>query len=116
MMSSSSASSAGERLKVLVTRSNIAPASRELLEKEAQRLNVEIDWWDSGDGEKPLPREELLKRVRAGVDGIFCILEDKIDAEVLEAAGKRLKVVSTHSVGVDHIDVAECKKRGVAIG
>lgn len=39
--------------------------------------------WDS---DEPLPRAELLKRVQ-GVDGLLCLLSDKIDAEVLEAAG-----------------------------
>lgn len=39
--------------------------------------------WDS---DEPLPRSELLKRVQ-GVDGLLCLLSDKIDAEVLDAAG-----------------------------
>lgn len=39
--------------------------------------------WDS---DEPLPRAELLKRVQ-GVDGLLCLLSDKIDAEVLDAAG-----------------------------
>lgn len=39
--------------------------------------------WDS---DEPLPREELLKRIQ-GVHGLLCLLSDKIDAEVLDAAG-----------------------------
>lgn len=39
--------------------------------------------WDS---DEPLPRTELLKRVQ-GVRGLLCLLSDKIDAEVLDAAG-----------------------------
>lgn len=62
-----------------------------------------------------VPREKLLESVK-GVDGIYCCLNDKIDKEVLDAAGTSLKVVSTISVGVDHIDVAECRKRGIRIG
>lgn len=62
-----------------------------------------------------MPREELLKAV-AGTSGIYCSLTDKIDKELLDAAGPALKVVSTISVGHDHIDVAECKKRGIKIG
>lgn len=49
------------------------------------------------------------------VDGVFCILSDKIDKEFLEGAPK-LKVISTMSVGFDHIDIAECRKRGVKVG
>lgn len=36
--------------------------------------------------------------------------------ELLNAAGPTLKVVSTFSVGYDHIDVAECNRRGIKIG
>lgn len=39
--------------------------------------------WDS---DEPLPRTELLKRVQ-GAHGLLCLLSDKIDAEVLDAAG-----------------------------
>lgn len=39
--------------------------------------------WDSDD---PVPRNELLKKVK-GCDGILCVLTEKIDAEVLDAAG-----------------------------
>lgn len=39
--------------------------------------------WDS---DEPLSRAELLKGVQ-GIDGLLCLLSDKIDAEVLDAAG-----------------------------
>jgi lactate dehydrogenase-like 2-hydroxyacid dehydrogenase len=41
---------------------------------------------------------------------------ERIDNELLDAAGPSLKVVSTLSVGYDHIDVKACKSRNVAIG
>ena len=62
-----------------------------------------------------MPREELLKQV-AGTNAIYCSLTDKIDKELLDAAGPGLKVVGTISVGHDHIDVPECKKRSIKIG
>lgn len=39
--------------------------------------------WDS---DEPLSRAGILKGVQ-GVDGLLCLLSDKIDAEVLDAAG-----------------------------
>lgn len=45
-----------------------------------------------------VPRIELLKNV-IGKDALFCTLCDKIDAEVLDAAGPNLKVIGTISVG-----------------
>jgi lactate dehydrogenase-like 2-hydroxyacid dehydrogenase len=79
-------------------------------EKLKQHCNL-IEYWDS---EEPLPRSELLKRAK-NVDGIFCVLTDKIDKEFLDNAQK-LKVVSTMSVGFDHIDIEECSKRGIKVG
>lgn len=62
-----------------------------------------------------MPRDELLINA-AGKHAIFCTLSDKIDKALLDAAGTDLKVVSTISVGYDHIDVDECKKKGIKVG
>lgn len=62
-----------------------------------------------------MPREELLKNIE-GKDGLFCMLTDKIDEEVLNHAGPNLKVIGTMSVGVDHLDLEEIKKRKIKIG
>ncbi|TSC92573.1 MAG: NAD-binding D-isomer specific 2-hydroxyacid dehydrogenase [Candidatus Berkelbacteria bacterium Licking1014_7] len=56
-----------------------------------------------------------LKRAVKGVDGILSLLSDKIDAGVLDAAGKQLKIVANYAVGFDNIDIEGAKKRGVAI-
>uniref|UniRef100_A0AC34FF07 Glyoxylate reductase/hydroxypyruvate reductase n=1 Tax=Panagrolaimus sp. ES5 TaxID=591445 RepID=A0AC34FF07_9BILA len=61
-----------------------------------------------------LPRDILLKESKEA-DGILCLLRDKIDKEFLDNA-KNLKVVSTLSVGYDHIDLEECRKRGIKVG
>ncbi len=70
-----------------------------------------VDLWKRNE---PIPQSELLARV-AGVDGLYCMLTDRIDAELL-AAAPRLRVISTMAVGVDNIDLAACTKRGVAVG
>ncbi len=67
------------------------------------------------EGDHPIPRETLLDWVR-GCAGLYCLLTDKIDAEVLEAAGPSLKVVSQMAVGVDNIDIAACTARGIPVG
>jgi glyoxylate reductase len=63
----------------------------------------------------PPPRDELLRRV-AGCDGILTLLTDRVDDELLDAAGPTLKVVSNYAVGFDNIDVAACARRGIAVG
>jgi len=65
--------------------------------------------------ELPPSRAQLLERAR-GADGLLCLLTDKIDGEVMDAIGKQLKVVSSMSVGVDHIDVAAATERGIPVG
>lgn len=47
---------------------------------------VQFELWDSDDA--PVPRKELLQKVK-GVDGLLCVLTEKIDAELLDAAGVR---------------------------
>jgi len=72
----------------------------------------DVRHWKSDD---PIPRETLLEW-SIGAEGIYCLLTEKIDSELLNAAGSQLKVVSTMSVGYDHVDVAACQAHGVAIG
>ncbi len=62
-----------------------------------------------------MPRDQLLAQAQ-GVAGIYCLINDRIDAAVLDAAGPSLRVVSTMSVGYDHVDTAACAARGVAVG
>lgn len=61
-----------------------------------------------------IPRADLLAGVK-GADIIVSILTDKIDAEVFNAAGPQLKMVSNYAVGFDNVDVVEAKKRGIIV-
>lgn len=65
-----------------------------------------------GDG--PIPRADLIANL-TDKSALFCMLTDKIDAEVLEKA-PNLKVIATMSVGYDHLVVDEIKKRNIKIG
>lgn len=65
-------------------------------------------------GELPPSRDELLRRV-AGLDGLLCLLTDKVDEAVMEAAGGRLKVISNLAVGYDNVDVAAASRRGILV-
>nr|AFM87119.1 glyoxylate reductase/hydroxypyruvate reductase [Callorhinchus milii] len=72
----------------------------------------EVTQWDF---DETVPRSELLKQV-AGAHGLFCLLTEKIDKELLDAAGPNLKVISTMSVGHDHLSLDAIKKRGIRVG
>ena len=71
-----------------------------------------VDLWPE---ELPPPRGELLRRV-VEADGLLALLTDRVDEELLEAAGPRLRVVSNFAVGYDNIDVPACTRRGIAVG
>lgn len=64
--------------------------------------------------EGPMPRASLLRAV-PGSSGILCTLADRIDADVMEAAGPSLRVVSNYAVGVDNVDLAEASRRGIRV-
>lgn len=63
--------------------------------------------------DRPLTRKELLEKVQ-GRDGVLCLLTDKIDAEVFDAAAG-VKGFANYAVGYDNIDVPEATKRGLPI-
>ena len=90
--------------KVYVTRQLLPP----YLEILKEICTPEI--WNGRD---PPPREVLLEKVN-GKDGLLCLLTENIDRELMEK-GKDLVVVSTMSVGFEHIDVKEATKRGIYI-
>ena len=92
--------------KVFVTR--VIPAKG----LDMVRDFCDVDLWDE---ELPPSREELLQRVR-GVDGVLSLLTDKIDGEVMDAAGQNLKVISNHAVGFDNIDVQAATARKIPVG
>ncbi|XP_061786314.1 glyoxylate reductase/hydroxypyruvate reductase [Nerophis lumbriciformis] len=98
----------GKLMKIYVTRR----LSQEGLKILSSSGVCDVCMWDSN---QPVPREELLKGVQ-GAHGVLCLLSDKVDAEVLNAAGPNLKVISTLSVGYDHLDLNEIKKRGIRVG
>ncbi|CAF1487390.1 unnamed protein product, partial [Didymodactylos carnosus] len=78
-------------------------------------LNEKFDC-DYHDGIQPIQSDELLKRVEQyNPDAILLVGSLKIDKQLLDKC-KSIKAVSTISVGYDHIDVEECKKRNIAVG
>jgi glyoxylate reductase len=92
--------------KVFVTRA-IPEKGFEIL-----RDFCDVDLWTD---ELPPSRDELLQHVR-GVDGLLCLLTDRIDGEVMDEAGPQLKVISNLAVGFDNIDVNAATARKIPIG
>lgn len=86
----------------------LPPESQALL--EAQQFDL-VQWQQ----DCVMPREELLKQVK-GAEALICLLTDRIDTELLDAAGPQLKVIATMSVGYDHVDVDAVRTRNIQLG
>jgi glyoxylate reductase len=72
----------------------------------------EADIWPE---ELPPSRQALLEKV-AGMDGLLCLLTDRIDGELMDAAGPQLRVISNFAVGYDNVDVPQATARGIPVG
>lgn len=92
-------------VRVYVTRDISSPILQPLNDK------FDVELWV---GDEPVPREELLARASVA-EGLLCMLNDVIDVALLDAS-PFLRVVSQMAVGVDNVDLAECSKRGIAVG
>jgi glyoxylate reductase len=90
---------------VFVTRPLPAPGIDLLVE-----LGFEVR---ANDEDRPLHRAELIAGIEQA-DALLCMLSDRVDAEVLDAAPS-LRVVSNYAVGFDNIDVAAARQRGVEV-
>jgi glyoxylate reductase len=93
-----------ERAKVLATH-GLFDAARKILDGEC---DVEYR-----TGAMRPTREELMTRL-ADKDGLVCLLTEKIDEQLLQAAPK-LRIVANVAVGYDNVDVQACTKRGIAV-
>lgn len=89
--------------RILVTHTKLPEEALKVLEK------CEVTFAKSNE------RSEILKKVK-GVHGLLWASLDKLNGEILDAAGPQLKSISVKSAGLDYVDVAEIKKRGIALG
>lgn len=91
--------------KVLITRK----ISREIVEKIEAVCSVEM--WE--EEEIQIPREVLEKKI-VDMEGLFCLLTETVDSDLLDKA-KKLKVVSNMAVGYNNIDIEAAKQRGITV-
>ncbi len=90
---------------VIVTRKLPDPIETRMMELFACRLNLD---------DTPLPKPELITAVERA-DILVPTVTDRIDAEVLDAAGPALKLIASFGTGVDHVDLAAAQRRGILV-
>ena len=90
---------------VIVTRKLPDVIETRMMELFETRLNRDDKPWTQG---------ELAEAVKAG-DVLVPTVTDRIDKSVLAHAGPRLKLIASFGTGVDHIDLATARERGIAV-
>ena len=87
--------------------------SRRVLPRHAEELERSFDLV-LHDSDWPPGREELLA-ASAGKDGLLLTTTDRVDGELLDAAGPGLRVVANFAVGFDNVDLEAATQRGVLV-
>ena len=94
-----------ERLNVVVTRRLPEPVETRMKEL----FNVELR-----DPDTPMSRDALAEAMRR-CDVLVPTITDPIDAGLIAQAGDRLKLIANYGSGIDHIDVATARQRGILV-
>lgn len=94
----------GWRPKVLVTHMTLPSASLKIIQEKCELIFA-----------KSNNRAEILQKVK-GVDGILWASVQKLDREMLDAAGPQLKSICIKTAGYDFVDVTEVKSRNITLG
>jgi glyoxylate reductase len=91
--------------KVFVTREVFGPGLARL------QAAHDVDVWP---GSLP-PTAKQLRSAVADIEGLLCLLTDRIDSELLDGA-PRLRAIANYAVGSDNIDLVATRGRGIAVG
>jgi len=90
---------------VIVTRKLPEAIEARMMELFDTRLN---------DNDHAMSSEQLVEAVKAA-DVLVPTVTDRIDARILSQAGENLKLIASFGAGVDHIDLATARTRGITV-
>jgi glyoxylate reductase len=93
------------RLTVIATRRLPEAVETRMMELFDARLNQD---------DTPMSHEALAAAMR-DADVLVPTITDTIDSSLLGRAGDRLKLIANYGAGVDHIDVATARQRGILV-
>ncbi len=87
--------------------------TRKLPEAIEGRLVELFDARLNGD-DQPMGQAALIEAVKAA-DVLVPTVTDRLDSQVLLAAGPNLRLIANYGTGIDHIDVAGVRKRAITV-
>jgi glyoxylate reductase len=94
-----------ERPSISVTRKLLQGVEQRMAELFDARLNAD---------DEPMEREQLIAAMN-DCDVLVPTVTDQIDAEIIAAAPRRLKLIANYGAGVNHIDLAVAKAKGIMV-
>ena len=94
-----------KRALVIVTRKLPDVIETRMMELFDTRLNIE---------DKPMSKAELIAAVKEA-DILVPTVTDRIDAAILAQAGPNLRLIANFGTGIDHIDIASARQRGITV-
>ena len=94
-----------EKKKILITQ-NLLESGQKLLKDTFETIFLDAP-----------SKEELLNSIKdaAPFDGLICTPNDQIDTDLIQKLPESVKVISTYSVGFEHIDLEAAQERGITI-
>ncbi len=95
-------------MKIFITRP-IPEVGIKLLREKGYEVAVNTE-----AANRPATKEEILAGIQKA-DALLSVLTEKIDAEIMEAAGPQLKIIANYAVGFDNINAAAAKERNIMI-
>lgn len=94
--------------KIYITRM-VSESGIKALQDKGYEVNINPE-------DRVLAKAELIAVLKGqNYNALFCLLTDKIDAEVMDSFGPQLKIIANMAVGFDNIDIEEAKKRGIMV-
>lgn len=94
-----------KKTKVVVTRKLPDVIETRMMELFDVKLNVD---------DSPMSKVELIEAVKTA-DVLVPTVTDRIEASVLSQAGEKLRLIANYGTGVDHIDLATARQRGITV-
>lgn len=96
---------ASKKLSVVITRRLPAPVEARLSELFDVTLNPD---------DAPMSQTAIAEAIKSA-DILVPTITDNIDAALLAQAGENLRLIANYGAGVDHIDVATARQRGILV-
>jgi glyoxylate reductase len=97
----------------MATNKPLVIVTRKLPEATEMRLKELFDA-QLNDDDTPMSQDQLVAAVGAA-DVLVPTVTDRITAEVIAAAGERLKLIANYGNGVDNIDLPAAREKGITV-